>query len=289
MPADDDDAVDADVDTFDTIVGELYAVVPAEFTAARTARAKEAEGPLAARIRKIRKPVVAAWVVDLLAREGMLSEALELGAALREAQDNLDAAELSRLGQQRRQLVAALGRQAAAAAEKQGVTVSAAAQSDIESTLNAALIDADAAAAVATARLAVPLEAGAAGDFDLAGAVTGSVPAAAVASPPTDELAERRARRAADQAVRDAERAVERAERERTQAQAKHGRAQERAGRLAERVEALRADLARAEAEAADAQDDLDQTERTATQAAEAEEAARAARDEAQAARDRLG
>ena len=279
----------ADDDAFDAIVAELYAVVPSDFMAARTARAKEADGPLAARIRKIRKPVVAAWVVDLLAREGMLTDALDLGAALREAQENLDAGELSRLGQQRRQLVSALGRQAAAAAEKHGVAVSAAAQSDIESTLNAALIDAHAAAAVKTARLAAPLEAGAAGDLDLTDVVTGSVPTAVAPAAPTDELADRRARREAERAVRDAERALERAERERTQAEAKQERARDRAGRLAERVEALRADLARAEAEAAEAQADLTDTESSAADAADAEESARAAADDARAALDRLG
>lgn len=282
MPAADDDA-------FDAVVAELYAVVPAEFTAARAARANEAEAPLAARIRKVRKPVVAAWVVDLLAREGMLADALDLGAALREAQENLDAGELARLGQQRRQLVSALGRQAAAEAEKRGVTVSAAAQSDIESTLNAALIDADAAAAVRTARLAAPLEAGAAGDLELADAVTGSVPEAAPAPAPTDELAERRARRAAEQALRDAERAVERAERDRAQAETKHERARDRAGRLAERVEALRAELERAESDAADARADLADAERAAEDAAGSEQAARVAVDEARTARDLFG
>ena len=53
----------------------------------------------------------AAWAVDLLARDGQLAEALELAGALREAQDDLDGAELARLSRQRRALVAALATQ----------------------------------------------------------------------------------------------------------------------------------------------------------------------------------
>ena len=276
-----------DGDPFDRVVVELYALPPSEFAAARTARAKDAGSDLAARIRTLRKPVVSAWAVDLLAREGHLTDALELGAALREAQENLDARELARLGQQRRQLVTALARQAVTEAEKRGVAVSAAARTDVETTLNAALIDPDAAAAVSTARLVAPIEAGEVGELDLSAAVSGSVPSApptAAAAPP-DELAERRARRAAEQAVRDAERAAERAERESAQAETKRDRAQERLDRAQERAEGLRKELRRAEAEEADAKADL----ASLTKAwKDAVARARSSAEEAQAARERL-
>ncbi len=270
-------------DALDAIIVELYALPPAEFTAARAARAREAEGGLARLIRAVRKPVVSAWAVDLLAREGMLTEALELGAALREAQESLDGAELARLGRQRRELVTALARQAVTAADDRGVTVSAAAQTGIEATLNAALIDPGAAAAVRSARLATPLDAGDAGSLDLAAAVSGSVPqAAAEPEPPSDELAERRARREAEKAAREAERAAERAERERAQAQTRRDRAAERAEHLAERLATLRAELARVEAEAEEAAADLAGAEERLT---DAEAHARAAASAAEAAR----
>ncbi|HYP74043.1 MAG TPA: transposase, partial [Microbacterium sp.] len=98
-------------DELDAIVVELYALPPAEFTVARTARAKTA-GALAAAVRALRKPSVAAWGVDLLAREERLGGALALSAELRAAQDELDADELARLSTQRRRLVAALADEA---------------------------------------------------------------------------------------------------------------------------------------------------------------------------------
>ena len=100
MPPADDDAA------LDEIAVELYALTPEEFTAARNARAAASARALAARVKALRKPTVAAWAVDRLAREGQLADALDLAAALRDAQDDLDAAELSRLGRQRRGLVA---------------------------------------------------------------------------------------------------------------------------------------------------------------------------------------
>lgn len=276
MPTDDSDALDA-------IVVELYALPPAEFTAARTARSREADGALAAAIAKIRKPVVSAWVVDLLAREGHLADALELGEALRTAQDDLDAAELARLGRQRRQLVAALARTGAELAAGRGVAVSAAALQDVEATLNAALIDARAASAVASARLVGPLEAS--GDVDPAEALSGSTPTASAPSPPDDELAERRARREAERATREAERDAERAERDRAQADTARERARERAQRLQERVEELRRELERVTRESETADAALQEAEDAARTAAAA---ARSAARRAEAARNAL-
>lgn len=276
MPTDDSDALDA-------IVVDLYALPPAEFTAARTMRSREADGALAAAIAKIRKPVVSAWVVDLLAREGHLADALELGEALRTAQDDLDAAELARLGRQRRQLVAALARTGAELAAGRGVAVSAAALQDVEATLNAALIDARAASAVASARMVGPLEAS--GDVDPAEALSGSTPTASAPSPPDDELAERRARREAERATREAERDAERAERDRAQADTARERARERAQRLQERVEELRRELERVTRESETADAALQEAEDAARTAAAA---ARSAARRAEAARNAL-
>ncbi len=242
-PADDDTALDA-------IAVELYALSPEEFTAARNARAAASDGALAARVKALRKPTVAAWAVDRLAREGQLADALELAAALREAQDDLDAAELSRLGRQRRALVAALAKQAVELAKGAGVVVSAAARDDVEKTINAAVLDAAAAAAVMTGRLVKPLEAGAFERDDLADALGGSVPG--ITEPAVrDDLAERRARKAAEKAPREAERAANEAERELAKVEARRDKARERADHVGERIDDLRRDLARLEAEAA--------------------------------------
>lgn len=247
-PADDDDALDE-------IAVELYTLTPAEFTNARNARATLAGG-LATRVKALRKPTVAAWAVDRLARQGQLAEAFELAAALREAQDDLDAAELSRLGRQRRQLVAALATEAVHLAKEGGVAVSPAAREEVEKTINAAVLDAAAAAAVMSARLVKALDPGALEPDDLADAVGGSVPGAAEAAS-RDDLAERRARKAAEKAAREAERASNEAERELGQVEARRGRARERADLVEERIGDLRRDLERLEAESAALQKDL--------------------------------
>ncbi|BDV31895.1 transposase [Microbacterium terricola] len=271
-------------DDLDAIVVELLTVTPAEFTAARTDRARQAPKELAARIKALRKPSVSAWTVDLLAREGLLGEALELAASLREAQDDLDAAELSRLGGQRRQLVAALAAQAVDRAAEHGVQVSASARTEVEQTLNAAMIDADAAAAVLSARLVRPLEAAGFGGVDLGDALEGSQPAGSPVVA-TDDLAERRARKAAEKAVRDAEHAAEQADRERARIATRRDKVQERVERLDERVTELRRDLARVEAEQEQAAAELAEA---AQQWDAADEAARAAASAAHSARDAL-
>lgn len=247
-------------DDLDAIAAELYALPPGEFTAARNARAGMADRSIAAQVKALRKPTVAAWAVDLLAREGQLAEALELSAALREAQDDLDAAELSRLGRQRRQLVAALASEAVKLAKDAGVAISAAAREDVEKTINAAVMDAAAAAAVMTGRLVAPLEAGSFEADDLADVVGGSVPGVASA-PARDDLAERRARKAAEKAAREAERAANEAERELTKIEEKRKRLQERVDHASERIDDLRRDLERLEKERATAAEALAEVE----------------------------
>jgi hypothetical protein len=267
----------------DAIAAELYVLPPAEFTAARNARAGMADRSIAAQLKALRKPTVAAWTVNLLAGGGQLGEALELSAALREAQDDLDAAELSRLGRQRRQLVAALAAQAVGLAKDAGVAVSAAARDDVEKTINAAVMDASAAAAVMTGRLVSPLEAGAFEPADLAEAVGGSLPGVEDA-PARDDLAERRARKAAEKAAREAERAANEAERELTKIEDQRRRLQEKVDHASERIDDLRRDLERLETERATSSEALAAVEdehraaasRARTAAKEAERARRA-------------
>ncbi|TQK20912.1 hypothetical protein FBY40_3457 [Microbacterium sp. SLBN-154] len=253
MAGDAGDVDGGEASELDAVAAELYALRPDEFTVARNARAQAAPRALGVRIRALRKPAASAWAVDLLAREGLLAEVLELAAALREAQDDLDARELQRLGRERRALVQALTRQAVSLAADQGVTVSAAARDDVAATITAALLDPLAGAAVATGRLVRPLEATGVDPVDLSEAVGGSIPGVpdAPARPErTDDLAARRARKAAEQAVRAAERGASDAERELARADALLATATERAEHLSDRVEELRAQLARVEKDA---------------------------------------
>ena len=286
-PPADEPAADPSAAQLDAIAVELYSLPPDDFTAARNARAAAADRSLAARVKTLRKPTAAAWAVDLLARDGQLAEALELAGALREAQDDLDGAELARLSRQRRALVAALATQAVDLAAERGVAVSAAARADVEKTINAAVMDAEAAAAVMTARLVTPLEAGAFEPDDLADSVAGSLPGAA-APPPRDDLAARRARKAAELAVREAERAANEAERELTRIDARRAKAHERLDHVRERIDDLRRDLQRLEddertaaAALAALEDEARDAASRARAAAVDAERARSARDEA--------
>ena len=93
------------------IADELYALPPAEFTAARDAKAKELKGTdLAGAVKALKKPGIAAWVVNLLVRResGQVDQLLSVGAALRDAQAAMSAGELRTLTKQRRQVTAAV-------------------------------------------------------------------------------------------------------------------------------------------------------------------------------------
>jgi hypothetical protein len=286
VPRSADASDDSDSARLDEIARDLYALPPDDFTAARNARAGASDRSLAARIKALRKPTASAWAVDLLAREGQLAEALELAGALREAQDDLDAAELARLSRQRRALVAALASQAAGLAEDRGVTISAAAHADVEKTINAAVMDAAAAAAVMTARLVRPLEATGFEPVDVSDAVGGSLPGVPDRPPPSrDDLAERRARKAAEKALREAERAAGEADRELAKIEGRLAKVRERGDHLAERIDDLRAELARLEADAGKVAREVDGLEEARADAAAR---ARAAQREADKARSAL-
>jgi hypothetical protein len=275
-----------DAAALDAIARELYALPPDDFTSARNARAAASDRALAARVKALRKPTAAAWAVDLLARDGQLAEALELSAALREAQEDLDGAELKSLSRQRRALVTALAGQAVDLAGAQGVAISAAARADVEKTINAAVMDAAAAAAVMTGRLVRPLEASGFDAVDVSDAVGGSLPGVPDAPAPSrDDLAERRARKAAEKALREAERAAGEADRELAKIDAKLEKSRERGDHLRERIDDLRAELARFEADAEKAEAE---TRRLDGERTDAATRARSAQRDAERARQAL-
>lgn len=269
----------------DEVAVALYRLPPGAFTAARDERAAAADAADAVHIKALRKPVVAAWAVNLLVADGQLAEAVELAAALREAQDDLDAAELRRLGAQRQQLVASLANRAAALAAEAGHPLADSAREAVAQTINAAVMDARAAAVVLTGRLRRPLGLGALDEFDAADVVAGSPPGETherSASDP-DELAVRRARKAAERAARDAERTATAAERERAAAEAAERKAREHADLVHERIAEVRAQLERLQSEADAADAELARLEGRLREAASA---AKAAANEAERARD---
>ena len=145
------------------VAGELYALPPDDFRAARDERAADARASgdkdLARAITALRRPVVSAWLVNLLAREdpGQMSELLALGESLRDAQQALDGDRLRELSADRRRLVTAMVGEAKRLAAREGRAVTLQVEREVEATLQAALADPGAAAEVAAGALASPL------------------------------------------------------------------------------------------------------------------------------------
>lgn len=157
------------------LADELYGLVPGEFTPRRDALVREHKGDreAAAALKALRKPSLAAWVVNLLVRRDpdQVDQLLEVGAALREAQASLDAAQLREFTKQRRQLTAAVTTAARRLAREEGHRVSESVAQQVEGTLTAAMIDADAARAVRSGLLVQPMSATGVDRVDVAAAL----------------------------------------------------------------------------------------------------------------------
>ncbi|MFI5932831.1 hypothetical protein [Actinoplanes sp. NPDC051494] len=148
-------------DGTDELIRRLYESPPDGFVAGRTAAvaaAKQAGDPdTAKRLAALRKPTVAAWLVNLLAlrRPELIDDLVELSTALREAQRGLRGDQLRELSTQRRQVVSAL----VAAAQRLAVEEDPALRrvklpmAEVESTLTAAMAEPEVAEQVRSGRL----------------------------------------------------------------------------------------------------------------------------------------
>lgn len=147
----------------DEAVDRLYALPPDQFIASRDAAAAAAkasgETKLAADIKRLRKPTVSAWAVNLLSRRAgdTLKALIELGPRLGKAQRLGRRDELRSLGEARHGYVTALVAAAGAALAEHGQTMSSAIALDVESTLAGALAEPDVAEAVLAGRLDRPV------------------------------------------------------------------------------------------------------------------------------------
>ena len=170
------------------VVGELYGLDASEFVAARDGRARAArqsgDRGLADQVKALKRPAVAAWVVNNLVRQrpGEIERLVRFGESFRDAQASLAGDELRRLGRQRHQVLGALGQEARRLAEERGQPVSPAVERDVESTLDTAVTDPGAADAVRSGRLLRALSHAGMGPVDLSGAV--AAPEVAVAPLP---------------------------------------------------------------------------------------------------------
>jgi hypothetical protein len=158
------------------IAQELYGLPLEEFVASRTAAAKsagEGDRELATAVRSLPKPSSAAWAVNMFARHDpdSVRQLSELGQSMRDAQDNLDAAAMRELGQERRRLLSEVMETVRTAAEQHGRKISDAVATEVEETLRAATADSGAAAAVRSGQLLKVLSSDGVDQVDLDGAV----------------------------------------------------------------------------------------------------------------------
>ena len=144
------------MDELTAIADALYAGPADSFTEMRNQAAKGVgDKELAAQVKKLKKPSVAAWAVNLLVRREheQINSVLGLAGQLRAAAEALDGEELRALTRQRRQLTTALASSAKALAKDAGVRLTGPVVDQVEGVLTAAMLDPVAAQAVRTGRL----------------------------------------------------------------------------------------------------------------------------------------
>ena len=146
-------------ESLESVADRLYAIPPAEFVNARdeAVAAAKADGDRAAAkaIGALRRPTVAAWMVNLLAlrSQDKLDQLFELGDEMRNAQSNLQGSQLRDLTSKRRKSVASLVNAAVTLAVKAGVAKPGLPTTEVEMTLAAALADEDIATDERSGRL----------------------------------------------------------------------------------------------------------------------------------------
>lgn len=298
-----------------SIAEELYSLPPAEFTGTRNQWAKQSKADgdpeLAKRVTELRKPSVAAWVVNMMMRHqgGQMTQVLALGASLRQAQADLDGEALRELTRQRRALTTAVTQQGRELARDLGQRLTETVADQVQDTLHAAMVDEQAAAAVRSGLLVAALTATGVGVADVADSV--AVPSAigltarprALPTPKRAELSvvpdlepapdEAKQQREAQRAA--AREAVEQAREAADEARRKVRKAEKRIGRVQARTLQAAEELEESRRRAAELEHELETLDQEAVEADERKEraderyaAAQAALERAQAELDRV-
>lgn len=146
-------------ESLESIADRLYAVPPARFVSARdeavTAAKSAGDRASAKTIAALKRPTVAAWMINLLAlrQPDQLDELFQLGAQMRTAQSNLHGSQLRELTSQRRAAVNKLVNQSVSLAVKAGAARASLPTTEVEMMLSAALADDEIASDVRSGRL----------------------------------------------------------------------------------------------------------------------------------------
>lgn len=288
------------------IADELYGLALPEFTPARDARAKQLkkeDAALSRQVKALRKPSLAAWVVDQLVRREteQVDQVIAVGAALRAAQAELDGEELRALTRQRRQLTAAVTTRARAVASGLGQKVTPAVSDQVEATLTAAMVDEACARAVRSGLLVTALATTGVDAVDPGPALAvpealGFTATARTSEPPArpelhvvpDPEADRKALAAAEELLAAAEEKRAAADEALAAAVADVEELEARSMQVQAEIEELRRRLAELEAASEEVDDELGDAEDVRSEAQETLDAVTRERDAAAAALERL-
>jgi hypothetical protein len=291
------------------IADALYGLPQDEFTPARDAKAKELKrdhADLAAAVKRLKKPSVAAWVVNLFVRRdtAQVEQVIAVGTALREAQEGMDGAELRALTRQRRQLTSAVTQQARGLAKDEGVKVTQSVADQVEATLTAAMLDPECAKAVRSGLLTAALSSTGVDAVDVGAAValpealgfSASATTAEVPAPPdlhvvpdTAGDAAARKRAEAESALAAAQETVDETAAALTEATTTVEELQARSLQLQSEMDELKRRLTELESSAEETDEELEEAEETQGEAEAAHAAAVKTRDAARKALDKLG
>jgi hypothetical protein len=146
----------------DEIVRGLYLLPPTDFVAARNELVRRARAAgsreVAEHLQQLRRPTRSAWLVNVLASDTAAMQRLSaLGRQLRDAQTGLAGAELRNLAEQRRRLINELLDRAEDHAAAVGIRLTPTVLSEVEATLQAALVDLAGALTIRNGHLVRPL------------------------------------------------------------------------------------------------------------------------------------
>jgi hypothetical protein len=286
------------------IADELYGLPMNDFTPARDAKAKELKGTeLAGPVKALKKPSLAAWVVNMLVRHEteQVDQVLAVGAALRDAATSLDGKELRELTKQRRQLTNAVTARARGVASSLGVKVTQSVADQVEDSLTAAMLDPDCAKALRSGLLVAAMAATGVGESTAGAAVAlpaalgfsaTSAPAAPSGRPDLkvvpDPDADAKKLAAAEAALEAASSAEEAARATYDEADGAVTELEARTMQLQAEIDELKRRLVELEESAEEVDEELDEAEEARTEARTALRKAEQAREQAESAVGRL-
>jgi hypothetical protein len=226
----------------DTAADQLYALAPDELDGFAERRAElagqaraDGDKALAGQIGKLRKPVLAAALVNLLVRtQPALAELTELAHALREAHRHLRGAELRELSERRQKVLGKLTGLARKAGRKPTDSV----LDQLRATFEAAIADETAEEAVLSGRLTAALSYSGFGAVDIGDAVAVPRRLSAVPDLPEEKPKEKPKEKEAAKSASDADRKT--AERQLARAERSHTEALDNLDRAVEELDAVR-------------------------------------------------